>query len=182
MIGVDPTTGNARTVMPDGVAAPVVVPTAMSELRAETPAQFVRLLGLLVGRSGLSPRGVALQAPDSGPGKLNCSQAYSMLSRDTLPRLGPQVRSFAAACGLPADQVQRVVELWSTLRAMRWGGGPDSRFMRESMVPEEVRRTVIAWLAKNEARQGRRDQWCVGEPTLPMAPRRRSGGPGQGSA
>lgn len=89
-----------------------LAPTSNSELHATTVAEFLELLRLVQLRSGLTLSQLSSKA---GPG-LPRSQAYSMLSRGALPTKPGQVRLFLKTCGLPEDQVDRVLQLWSALR------------------------------------------------------------------
>jgi hypothetical protein len=94
-----------------------VKPTADIELQADSPTAFIALLRRLQQRSGVSPAKIAERA---GRG-LPRSQAYAFVEvgRTTLPTKVAQVRLFAQACGLTADQVDRVVGIWAQLREIR---------------------------------------------------------------
>lgn len=98
-----------------------LAPTSTGELHAATEAAYVELMRLIQVRSGRTPSQLAAAA---GPG-LPRSQAYSMLRRETLPTKPEQVRLFLTTCGLPEDQVERMLQLWSELRersaASRYG-------------------------------------------------------------
>ncbi|WP_394614525.1 helix-turn-helix domain-containing protein [Lentzea sp. JNUCC 0626] len=87
----------------------VVRPMLDSELQASSESEFTALLRTIQQRSGRNPAQVGKDA------RIPRSQAYSLISRATLPTRPDQVRRFADACGLPYDQVQRVMRLWSEL-------------------------------------------------------------------
>lgn len=101
-------------------------PTADDELQAATPMGFNALLRLLHQRSGVSP---ALLAKRAGRG-LSRSQAYELVKdgRVSLPNKLEQVRLFARACGLPARQIDLLVQQWADLRD---GSSAQSSFLLE---------------------------------------------------
>ncbi|MEU7527314.1 hypothetical protein AB0A74_16380 [Saccharothrix sp. NPDC042600] len=92
---------------------PGLQPMLDSELQATTAEGFVRLLGDIRRRSGLS---VPKWAQRAGVPR---SQAYSLLRRTTLPSKPEQVQALVVAAGLPAHQVQRVMRLWNELHQRR---------------------------------------------------------------
>lgn len=102
---------------PGKVYEPAVA-TSDSELQATTVQEFLDLLRLLQKRSGLSFAKLAERAGAD----LSKSQAHAMVKdgRTGLPVRADQVRLFATACGLKAQQADRVVRLWAELRD---GGG-----------------------------------------------------------
>jgi len=88
------------------------VPTADSELQATSATQFVALLKTIVMRAKLTGTKLAERAG------LSTSQMYSMtnVGRGVLPTKAGQVGELVTACGLPRDQVVRVMRLWDELR------------------------------------------------------------------
>ncbi|SEP78541.1 transcriptional activator domain-containing protein [Lentzea xinjiangensis] len=89
-----------------------LVATSAAELRAATEAEFIELLRTVRVRSGLTLPEISRRAG----GVLPRSQVYSLLRRGKLPTKPHQVRTFVTICGLPEQQVARVMELWATLR------------------------------------------------------------------
>lgn len=87
----------------------VVRPMLDIELQATSEPEFTRLLRTIQQRSGHSPAEISRLT------EIPRSQAYSLISRESLPTRPQQVRSFVTACGLPPAQLQRVMRLWSDL-------------------------------------------------------------------
>lgn len=83
-----------------------------SELQATTPAEFTALLKTIQVRSKYNPTQIAQMAG------LPRSQSYRLVTRQTLPSKPEQVEAFVTVCGLSAEQVQRVMRLWSELREL----------------------------------------------------------------
>lgn len=110
-----------------------VVLTELHEMQADTAAEFIEVLKLLVSRSGVTATGIGKRAPDFGPGKLNCSQVHSLLKRGVLPRKGEQVRSFGEACGLDQTQLQQLLSVWASLSMRRGSDAAEDVVRTERM-------------------------------------------------
>jgi hypothetical protein len=125
-----------------------VKPTEDIELKADTPIAFIALLRRLQLRSGVSPAKIAERA---GRG-LPRSQAYAFVEvgRTALPTKVAQVKLFAQACGLTADQVRRVVDLWAELREL----GDNMRGARlELALGKQIGRFIADYVHTGEVRE-----------------------------
>lgn len=92
---------------------PRAVPMTDEELKAGTAAEFISLLRRMQVRSGLTPAEIAAR------GGIPRSTAYRFVNdqkNSSLPAKMDQVRAFAATCGLPEPQVEKVVVLWCELQ------------------------------------------------------------------
>lgn len=121
-----------------------LVPTTAAELHASTAAEFAALLRKIQVRSGLSVPEVARRAG------LPRSQAYSMLTRGTLPTKPAQVRLFVTTCGLPEPLVAVVMGLWVSQCTRKpppgeRGLSPAAIRRRSSRVRPQEPREASAW-------------------------------------
>uniref|UniRef100_UPI003F49AF24 hypothetical protein n=1 Tax=Saccharothrix espanaensis TaxID=103731 RepID=UPI003F49AF24 len=88
------------------------VPTADRDLRAGDPREFAMLLDTIRVNAGITASRLATLAT------VPRNSVYLMLNPDrgVLPTKADSVRNVAVACGLPHDQVEKVMMIWFTLR------------------------------------------------------------------
>ncbi|WP_033443039.1 hypothetical protein [Saccharothrix sp. NRRL B-16314] len=92
---------------------PRAVPMTDDDLKAGSASEFISLLRRIQVRSGLTPAEIAAR------GGIPRSTAYRFVNdqkNSSLPAKMDQVRAFAATCGLPEPQVEKVVVLWCELQ------------------------------------------------------------------
>uniref|UniRef100_UPI003F49B11E hypothetical protein n=1 Tax=Saccharothrix espanaensis TaxID=103731 RepID=UPI003F49B11E len=109
------TTSPAHPTTPVLVKTKRYVPAPPLELdsdvvRAETPAQFRRMLARIAETAGLKPSQIAVK---SG---IPRSQAYALVKESpVLPRKPEQIQAFLKACSVSPAQADEVTQLWQEL-------------------------------------------------------------------
>lgn len=171
------TTTTTRRAVPGGLVAlpenpepakvhEPAVATGDSELQATTAEEFLDLLRLLQKRSGLSFAKLA----DRAGADLSKSQAHAMVKegRTRLPVRADQVRLFATACGLNAQQADRVVRLWAELRD---GGGRSTVARRQEVLLATLTELQPDFLCSTRSADGTIEQVRVAQAkAAPLTP------------